>query len=69
MKQLEQQLLDKGFNNEVLQNMLKLEHELLKLDDARLKQGKDNKREANTNKKSFQQRRIEELLQKSNSLI
>ena len=64
MKQLEQQLLDKGFNNEVLQNMLQLEHELLKLEDARLKQGKDDKREATTNQKSFQQRRIEELLQK-----
>lgn len=63
MKKLEEQLLDKGFTNEVLQNMLRLEHELLKLDDARLKQGKDNKREAITNQKSFQQRKIEELLQ------
>ena len=64
MKQLEQQLLDKGFTNEVLQNMLQLEHELLKLEDARLKQGKDNKREATTNQKTFQQRKIEELLQR-----
>ena len=64
MKQLEQQLLDKGFTNEVLENMLQLEHELLKLDDARLKQGKDTNREATTNQKSFQQRKIEELLQK-----
>ena len=64
MKELEQQLLDKGFTNEVLQNMLQLEHELLKLEDARLKQGKDNKREATTNDKSFQERKIKELLQK-----
>ena len=64
MKELEQQLLDKGFTNEVLQNMLQLEHELLKLEDATLKQGKDNKREANTNKETFQQRKIQELLLK-----
>ena len=64
MKELEEQLLDKGFTNEVLQNMLQLEHELLKLDDATLKQGKDNKREAITNRETFQQRRIRELLQK-----
>ncbi len=64
MKELEQQLLDKGFTNEVLQNMLQLEHELLKLEDARLKQGKDNKREGNTNKQTFQQRKIQELLLK-----
>ena len=64
MKELEQQLLDKGFTNEVLENMVRLEHELLKLEDARLKQGKDNTREATTNQKTFQQRKIEELLQK-----
>lgn len=62
MKELEEQLLEKGFTNEVLQNMIKLEHELLKLDDARLKQGKESKREAQTNYKSFQERRIEQLL-------
>ena len=62
MKELEQQLLDKGFTNEVMQNMIQIEHELLKLDEARLKQGKDSKRESTTNYKSFTKRQIEQLL-------
>ena len=53
MEELEEQLLDKGFTNEVMQKMINLKHELLKLEDAKLKQGEDNKREANTNSKSF----------------
>jgi len=61
MKQLEQQLLDKGFDNRVLEKMLKLEHELLKLKDARLKQGEDSKRTSETNLIEFNKRRIKEL--------
>ena len=61
MKELEQQLLDKGFDNKVLENMLQLEHELLKLEDATLKQGKDNKRKSKTSTLEFQQRAIREL--------
>ena len=53
MKQLEKQLLNKGFNNEVLQNMLNLKYELLKLDKAIQSQGEDSKRQAETNKKEF----------------
>ena len=53
MEELEEQLLDKGFTNEVMQKMINLKHELLKLEDAKLKQGEDNKREANTNSKYF----------------
>jgi hypothetical protein len=61
MKELEQQLLDKGFDNKVLERMLQLEHELLKLDDATLKQGKDNKRKSETSTLNYQQRAIKQL--------
>lgn len=53
MEEIEEQLLDKGFTNEVLRKMQDLKHELLKLEDARLKQGQEEKREANTNSKEF----------------
>lgn len=54
MEELEKQLLDKGLKEEVMQNMLRLEHELLKLKDATLQQGEDNKRKSETNKEQFQ---------------
>jgi hypothetical protein len=61
MKALEQQLLDKGFDNRVLERMLQLEHELLKLKDAMLKQGEDSKRKSETNVVEFNNRKIKEL--------
>ncbi len=61
MKALEQQLLDKGFDNKVLERMFQMEHELLKIKDARLKQGQDNKRKSDASIKDFQNRRIKEL--------
>ena len=74
MENLEKQLLDKGFTNEVLQQMLHLEHELLKLEDANLEQGKDNKRKSKTNTADFNNRRIpaiknERLYFKSNEIL
>ena len=53
MKQLEKQLLNKGFNNEVLQKMLNLKYELLRLEKAVQLQGEEKKRQAETNKKEF----------------
>jgi hypothetical protein len=53
MKQLEKQLLNKGFNNETLQRMLNLKYELLKLDKALQQQGEEKKRQAETNKKEY----------------
>ncbi len=53
MKQIEKQLLNKGFNNETLQKALNLKYELLKLDKAVQLQGKEKKRQAETNKKEF----------------
>ena len=53
MKQIEKQLLNKGFNNDVLQKMLNLKYELLKLDKAVQQQGEEQKRQSETNKKEF----------------
>ncbi|MCO6174759.1 hypothetical protein NHF50_06845 [Flavobacterium sp. NRK F10] len=53
MKDIEKQLLNKGFKNETLQKMLNLNHELLKLEKAIQQQGEDNKRKSNTNKEVY----------------
>ncbi|CAM3317756.1 Glutamyl-tRNA synthetase [Flavobacterium longum] len=54
MKQIEKQLLNKGFNNEVLQKVMNLKYELLKLEKAIQQQGEEKKRQSETNKKEFQ---------------
>lgn len=53
MKQIEKQLLNKGFNNETLQKILNIKYELLKLDKAVQQQGEEKKRQSETNKKEF----------------
>ena len=53
MKQIEKQLLNKGFNNEVLQKILNLKYEMLKLEKATQEQGQEQKRQAETNKKDY----------------
>ncbi|MDN3675412.1 hypothetical protein QWY99_20480 [Flavobacterium branchiarum] len=53
MKQLEKQLLNKGFKNENLQRILNIQQELLKLNNAVQEQGQDNKRQSETNRKEF----------------
>jgi len=53
MKQIEKQLLNKGFKNENLQRILNVKQELLKLNTAIQQQGQENKRQAETNKKEF----------------
>ncbi len=53
MKQIEKQLLNKGFNNETLQKMLNLQYELLKLEKATQQQGEEKKRQSQTNLKDF----------------
>ena len=53
MQDIEKQLLNKRFDNTVLQKMQNLKHELLKLDKAIREQGDDDKREGTTNKKEF----------------
>ena len=53
MKDIEKQLLNKGFKNETLQKILNVKQELLKLDKALQQQGQENKRQSETNKKEF----------------
>ena len=53
MKQVENDLIEKGFNQETLNRMLNLKHQLFKLDKAQFKQGKDNKRKSKNSTKSF----------------
>ncbi len=49
MEELENEILEKGFNSDILQKMQQLNYELLKLEKATLNQGKDNSRKSNTN--------------------
>ena len=53
MKEIEKQLLNKGFRNETMQKMQNLKQELLKLDKAMQQQGEESKRQSQTNKKEF----------------
>lgn len=53
MEGIEQQLLDKGFNERTLEQMLNLKYELLKLDKADFKQGQEQKRESQTNRRNY----------------
>lgn len=53
MKDIEKQLLNKGFKNEVFQKVLKVQQELLKLEKAIQEQGEEQKRQSQTNKKDF----------------
>ncbi len=61
MEQLENEILDKGFNAATLQKMQTLNYELLKLDSAALEQGKEKKRTSNTNFLEYQKRKTEEF--------
>ncbi|WP_366888523.1 DUF4175 family protein [uncultured Aquimarina sp.] len=62
MEQVEGELLEKGFNNETLSKMLDLKHELLKLDDATLEQGEEERRESKSNTKRFNNDNSEQIL-------
>ncbi|WP_027126260.1 DUF4175 family protein [Gelidibacter mesophilus] len=53
MENIEYDLINKGFTNQTLQRMMNLQHQLLKLENATFLQGEEHKREANTNKKQF----------------
>ncbi|WP_297508454.1 DUF4175 family protein [Flavobacterium sp.] len=53
MKTIEKQLINKGFDNEVLQRALNLKYEMLKLQKAIQQQGEEKKRQSETNKKDF----------------
>lgn len=54
MKDAEKQIINKGFKNEVLQKVLNIQYEMLKLEKALQQQGEDNKRQSETNTRDFQ---------------
>ncbi|MGB5980696.1 MAG: hypothetical protein WBG46_01000 [Nonlabens sp.] len=53
MKDVERRLIDQGYDRDVEKRMLEVTHELLKLKDAGLFQGKEEKREAEQGKNDF----------------
>ncbi len=61
MEELENEILEKGFNSGTLQKMQNVNYELLKLEKASLEQGKDKKRKANSNKKENQRNKAKAL--------
>jgi len=61
MEDLENDILEKGFNEETLQKMQQLNYELLKLDNAALEQGEDKNRKSNANFKQSEKRNIKAL--------
>ena len=52
-EQIENDLLERGFDAEVLKRMKELKHQLLKLDKASFEQGEENKRNSETNREKY----------------
>lgn len=61
MEELEKILLEKGFNNQVIERMKQLNHELLKLENASFDKGINKKRKSDTGKEIFQNKTIDQL--------
>lgn len=64
MEQLENEILEKGFNTNTIQKMQQLKYNLLKLDKAAFEQDKDTKRKSNTNQQKYSSKSINLLLNK-----
>jgi hypothetical protein len=54
MEQVEQELLQRGFNQATLRKMNEIKHQLLKLEQAAFQQGEDEKRQGRTNETEYQ---------------
>ncbi|PQJ76777.1 hypothetical protein BTO16_12925 [Polaribacter glomeratus] len=61
MEQLENEILERGFNSVTLQKMQNLNYELLKLDKAALEQGKEKQRKSTSNQKETQKNNLKQL--------
>ena len=61
MEELENEILEKGFTQGVLNKMQKLNHQLLKLDKATFEQGKEKQRKANTNLQEYEKQNAKKL--------
>ena len=64
MEQLENEILEKGFNPATAQKMQQLKYNLLKLDKAAFEQDQDNKRKSNTNQQNYNSNNAKRLLKK-----
>ncbi|WP_372800336.1 DUF4175 family protein [Lutibacter sp.] len=61
MEELEAEILENGFSDEVLKKMQQINYELLKLDEAKEEQGEDKERESVSNYMNYKQRVIDQL--------
>lgn len=61
MEEVEQELLERGFNRNTLKKMNELKHQLLKLDEAAFQQGEKEERQGRTNEEEYQNRLTEQL--------
>ena len=61
MEELENEILEKGFNSATFQKMQHLNYQLLKLKKAGLKQGMDNKRQSRTNTSEYKKNAIKAI--------
>ena len=61
MEVLEKELLEKGFTKDIVQKIIQLNYELLKLQKATLQQGEDAERKSETSKVIFEKRNIDAI--------
>ncbi|WP_347173059.1 hypothetical protein [Polaribacter uvawellassae] len=64
MEELENEILEKGFNNSTLQKMQLLKYNLLKLEKAAFEQDKDTKRKSNSNQQQYNSNNAKLLIKK-----
>ena len=64
MEELENEILEKGFNKTTLQKMQQLKYNLLKLDKAAFKQDQDTKRKSISNQKQYNSNNAKLLIKK-----
>lgn len=64
MEQLENEILEKGFNKGTIQKMQQLKYNLLKLDKAAFEQEKDTKRKSTSNQQRYNSNNTKTLLKK-----
>ena len=64
MEQLENEILEKGFNKGTIQKMQQLKYNLLKLDKAAFEQDKDTKRKSTSNQQKYNSNNAKLLIKK-----
>ena len=62
MKQIEKELLERGFNKQTLERMKRLEHRLLDLEKSETEDGKKQERESKTNTSNFRNDAKDQIL-------